>query len=101
MQAEVLHGVMGHATPDRVPHVPVHVDETRHRGSVLRVDDLRIISLDAGSDRSNRPVLDVDVTERQIPNPRIHADHLRAAEKKLTGCHPRGPYKCLGAWMGA
>jgi hypothetical protein len=60
VQAEVLHCVMGEAAPDRIPHVPVHLDEPRHDDAVGRVDDLGPRRCDPLADVGDLAVHDVD-----------------------------------------
>ena len=75
--------VAGHAPEQRVPHVPVRVNEARQHDGAASVDHLSAGGLEVGADGNDRACLDVHVAAGDVPDRRVHRHHVGAANDEL------------------
>jgi hypothetical protein len=75
----------------------VRIDEARHADHAAAIHDLDIRQLDPGSDRDDRAVAHVHVARSEIPDARVHGQHVRCTNDEFAarrqgrtwaGCRP-------------
>jgi hypothetical protein len=82
--------VARHAPEQRIPHVPVGVDEARQHDHIAPVDRLRAACLEAGANGDDGAVLHVHVGARHVAEGRVHRHHEGIADDDLAALRKAG-----------
>ncbi len=89
--------VAGHAAQQRVPHMPMGLDQAGQRDHVPAVDHHRIRRGEAAADRDDRAVAQQDVAVGEVAERRIHGHHIGFADQQVAAL---GSGRTAG-WTGA
>ena len=73
-----------HAAQDRVPHVPVGLDQPRQHDHAARVEHLGTWRLQPAAHRDDRAVAHMDVGAGQVAGLAVHRHHMAAAHQPFT-----------------
>ena len=68
---------------DRVPHMPVGVDEARHDDHAVGIDNFRVRRRDFGRNGDDRTILDMHIATIQFTDPFIHTQYVAATDQIL------------------
>ena len=96
-EVAVLGPIPRHAAEERVPHVPVRLDQSREHDHPACVDHLRPRRFHARADCHDAPRAYVHAAVRNVHRSRLHGHHVAVADEILA-LRGQAP---AGAWPGA